>query len=91
MRRLHACDRGDGIQLRYCGQVCEDVMDFLPRGDDRPAAPPIGTIDPAAYGEIPDESAQATVVPFEWPTFDAPSVPAAPADSGKSTTGLRRT
>ena len=85
-KRCAGCTRAIAVtafNCEYCGQVCDDVMDFLPRGDDRPAAPPIGTIDPAAYGEIPDESAEATAVPFEWPTFDAPSVPAAPAASGK--------
>ena len=69
MRRLHACDRGNGIQLRWdCGQVCDDVMDFLPLDDGRPAAPPIGNVDPTAYGEVPDEATKATGLPFEWET-----------------------
>jgi hypothetical protein len=57
-------------------------MDFLPPGEDRPAAPPIGKIDPTAYGDTPDESAEATAIPFEWGTFDAPGVPAAAAAPG---------
>jgi len=89
-KRCAGCTRAitvTAFSCEYCGQVCEDVMDFLPLDDDRGAALPVGKPDPATHDDTPGDAAEAAKIPFEWGAFDtasgpglsAPGGPAAPA------------
>jgi hypothetical protein len=53
-KRCAGCTRAISVtafSCEYCGQVCEDVMDFLPLDDACPDAP--ARIDPTAHSEAP--------------------------------------
>jgi hypothetical protein len=54
-------------------------MDFLPKDDDRPAAAPVGTFEPATDNDTPDYAAETARIPFEWESFPGASTPDVPA------------
>jgi hypothetical protein len=86
-KRCAGCTRAIAVSAfscEYCGQLCEDVMDFLPGEEERGAAPPVDTLEPASDTERPDEAAETASIPFEWESFPGAGtagVPASPTPS----------
>ena len=60
-------------------------MDFLPKDDNRPAAAPESTFEPATDNATPDYAAEAAGIPFEWESFPGASAPDVPAPGTQPT------
>ena len=65
-------------------------MDFLPKDDDRRAAAPVDTFEPALDDDTPDSAAETARIPFEWESFPGASTPgvAAPGTQAAPASGL---
>jgi hypothetical protein len=77
-KRCSGCTRAIAVtafSCEYCGQLCDDVMDFLPKDDRRPAAAPDSTFEPATDNDTPDYAAETARTPFEWESFPGESTP----------------
>ena len=84
-KRCAGCTRAIAVtafSCEYCGQLCDDVMDFLPKDDDdRPAAAPVGPFESATDNDTPDYATEKARNPFEWEPFPGASTPEVPAVS----------
>ena len=81
-KRCAGCTRAIAVtafNCEYCGQVCSDVMEFLPLDDDRGAAPPADKTDPATHDDTPEDAAEPAEIPFDWASFHTASGPDVPA------------
>ena len=83
-KRCAGCTRAIAVtafSCEYCGQLCDDVMDFLPKDERREAAEPVDTFEPETENNTPDFAAEAAGIPFEWDSLSGASTPevAAPA------------
>ena len=60
-KRCSGCTRAIAVtafSCEYCGQLCDDVMDFLPKDNDRSAAAPVGPFEPATDNDTRDHAAE---------------------------------
>ena len=89
-KRCTGCTRAIAVtafSCEYCGQLCDDVMEFLPRDNDRPSASPIDTFEPASGHETSDFAAEPARTPFEWESFPGASTADTPASGTQTTPG----
>jgi len=74
-KRCAGCTRAiaaTAFSCEYCGEVCDDVREFLPVDDERPEALPFVEIDPRGHSDAPlFDDAGPSLFPSELETADS--------------------